>query len=158
MTTATNVVNAASEMPRAGTGGVGAGGVGAGGVGAGGVGSPALEGKGTGGLSAGGCDSMAPHRTVPTLCHRRDRTLPAGPPPGCPRRAGPESTSRRRPRRFAILRGGEVSEWLKVPLSKSGVRKHRGFESHPLRHADPDSTAQVAHRPWPRRTARGEVA
>jgi hypothetical protein len=24
---------------------------------------------------------------------------------------------------------------LKVPLSKSGVRKHRGFESHPLRHA-----------------------
>ena len=31
-------------------------------------------------------------------------------------------------------RDGEVSEWLKVPLSKSGVRKHRGFESHPLRH------------------------
>ena len=34
---------------------------------------------------------------------------------------------------FARLAGGEVSEWLKVPLSKSGVRKHRGFESHPLR-------------------------
>ena len=32
-----------------------------------------------------------------------------------------------------ILSRGEVSEWLKVPLSKSGVRKHRGFESHPLR-------------------------
>ena len=31
------------------------------------------------------------------------------------------------------LSRGEVSEWLKVPLSKSGVRKHRGFESHPLR-------------------------
>ena len=30
---------------------------------------------------------------------------------------------------------GEVSEWLKVPLSKSGVvMSHRGFESHPLRH------------------------
>ena len=29
--------------------------------------------------------------------------------------------------------GGEVSEWLMVPLSKSGVRKHRGFESRPLR-------------------------
>ncbi len=29
---------------------------------------------------------------------------------------------------------GEVSEWLKVPLSKSGVvNSHRGFESHPLR-------------------------
>ena len=31
---------------------------------------------------------------------------------------------------------GEVSEWLKVPLSKSGVvYSHRGFESHPLRAA-----------------------
>src|SRR5664280_3843467 len=30
-----------------------------------------------------------------------------------------------------ILSRGEVSEWLKVPLSKSGVREHRGFESHP---------------------------
>ena len=35
---------------------------------------------------------------------------------------------------FAMLSGGEVSEWLMVPLSKSGVRKHRGFESRPLRH------------------------
>src|SRR5436190_5597009 len=34
---------------------------------------------------------------------------------------------------FAILSRGEVSEWLMVPLSKSGVRKHRGFESRPLR-------------------------
>src|SRR5215203_3702689 len=33
-----------------------------------------------------------------------------------------------------ILMSGEVSEWLMVPLSKSGVRKHRGFESLPLRH------------------------
>jgi hypothetical protein len=32
---------------------------------------------------------------------------------------------------------GEVSEWFKVPLSKSGVRKHRGFESRPLRHSHP---------------------
>jgi hypothetical protein len=36
-------------------------------------------------------------------------------------------------RPFGILSGGEVSEWLMVPLSKSGVRKHRGFESRPLR-------------------------
>jgi hypothetical protein len=42
--------------------------------------------------------------------------------------------SGRRPSGFGILRHGEVSEWLMVPLSKSGVRKHRGFESHPLRH------------------------
>jgi hypothetical protein len=35
----------------------------------------------------------------------------------------------------SILLRGEVSEWLMVPLSKSGVRKHRGFESHPLRHS-----------------------
>src|SRR5438309_3405193 len=31
------------------------------------------------------------------------------------------------------LRCGEVSEWLMVPLSKSGRRKPRGFESLPLR-------------------------
>ena len=37
---------------------------------------------------------------------------------------------------FAILSRGEVSEWLMVPLSKSGLRKQRGFESHPLRHAN----------------------
>src|ERR1700686_1694237 len=42
----------------------------------------------------------------------------------------------RRPRLARILDApGEVSEWLKVPLSKSGVvYSHRGFESHPLRH------------------------
>ena len=53
--------------------------------------------------------------------------------------------------RFAILSRGEVSEWLMVPLSKSGVRKHRGFESHPLRHvgSGPDRGD------WP---VRGEVA
>ncbi len=34
-----------------------------------------------------------------------------------------------------ILGPGEVSEWLMVPLSKSGVvDSHRGFESRPLRH------------------------
>ena len=38
---------------------------------------------------------------------------------------------------FGILSRGEVSEWLMVPLSKSGVRKHRGFESRPLRHNRP---------------------
>ncbi len=31
------------------------------------------------------------------------------------------------------LARGEVSEWLMVPLSKSGRRKPRGFESRPLR-------------------------
>ncbi len=51
---------------------------------------------------------------------------------------------------FAKLIDGEVSEWLMVPLSKSGVRKHRGFESHPLRHlGDP-----TRHNSSPR----GEVA
>ena len=39
---------------------------------------------------------------------------------------------------FAILSRGEVSEWLMVPLSKSGVRKHRGFESRPLRQDSSD--------------------
>ena len=52
---------------------------------------------------------------------------------------------------FAILSRGEVSEWLKVPLSKSGVRKHRGFESHPLRHVR--STPDRVDEP-----VRGEVA
>ena len=42
---------------------------------------------------------------------------------------------------FGILSRGEVSEWLMVPLSKSGVRKHRGFESRPLRHS-----ASLTHR------------
>jgi hypothetical protein len=42
---------------------------------------------------------------------------------------------------FAILRGGEVSEWLMVPLSKSGLRKQRGFESHPLRQRTGDDPA-----------------
>ena len=31
---------------------------------------------------------------------------------------------------------GEVAEWLKAPLSKSGSpERRRGFKSHPLRHA-----------------------
>ena len=39
------------------------------------------------------------------------------------------------PRPLRILPLGEVSEWLMVPLSKSGVvNSHRGFESRPLRH------------------------
>ena len=46
--------------------------------------------------------------------------------------------------RFGILPDGEVSEWLKVPLSKSGVRKHRGFESHPLRQHSPDRSVRFA--------------
>ena len=50
----------------------------------------------------------------------------------------------RSPGRFGILSRGEVSEWLMVPLSKSGVRKHRGFESRPLRHVPPSDG------PWPR--------
>ena len=48
---------------------------------------------------------------------------------GCAHRLRGRSTAR-----FGILSRGEVSEWLMVPLSKSGVRKHRGFESRPLRH------------------------
>ena len=45
---------------------------------------------------------------------------------------------------FAILSGGEVSEWLMVPLSKSGVRKHRGFESRPLRQDSSEWPAGIA--------------
>ena len=51
---------------------------------------------------------------------------------------------------FGILSGGEVSEWLMVPLSKSGVRKHRGFESRPLR--------QHSHRGTGRRDPTGPDA
>ena len=58
---------------------------------------------------------------------------------------------------FGILSRGEVSEWLMVPLSKSGVRKHRGFESRPLRQHSPHLTAlaalspaRLAHAPWVR--------
>ena len=41
---------------------------------------------------------------------------------------------KRRGAALLYFRVGEVSEWLKVPLSKSGVvMSHRGFESHPLR-------------------------
>ena len=58
-------------------------------------------------------------------------------PPSGPPRALPTDESRP----FGILSGGEVSEWLMVPLSKSGVRKHRGFESHPLRHHSPHGSA-----------------
>ena len=71
-----------------------------------------------------------------------------------------------RPDPFARLAGGEVSEWLMVPLSKSGLRKQRGFESHPLRQLlAPDascvrwpSASRRSRRPsalaavrWPRR-------
>src|SRR5947207_9801929 len=43
------------------------------------------------------------------------------------------SVSSLRNARAAKLLPGEVSEWLMVPLSKSGRRKPRGFESRPLR-------------------------
>ena len=82
-----------------------------------------------------------------------------------PRRSGARRPLSRRPAgpgrprgrdgvAFARLGRGEVSEWLKVPLSKSGVRKHRGFESHPLR--------QLPHRrtprSWPTHPTRGRRA
>ena len=47
-----------------------------------------------------------------------------------------------RPAASGILSRGEVSEWLMVPLSKSGVRKHRGFESRPLRQASGRGVAE----------------
>ena len=86
---------------------------------------------------------------------RRDEALalfagrrPSPEAPGRTRRAGSDP-------RFGILPRGEVSEWLMVPLSKSGVRKHRGFESRPLRHYAPRSPAlaafapaRLAHAPW----------
>ena len=45
------------------------------------------------------------------------------------------------PRTEPYTGSGEVSEWFKVPLSKSGRRKPRGFESHPLRQHRPRSKA-----------------
>ena len=60
------------------------------------------------------------------------------------------------PRRcFARLPRGEVSEWLKVPLSKSGVRKHRGLESHPLRQPSCRSPSGGARERSPRGLGRG---
>jgi hypothetical protein len=61
---------------------------------------------------------------------RRDRVTDRG-------ARGPRRLRRDKNPRFGILSRGEVSEWLMVPLSKSGVRKHRGFESRPLRHNRP---------------------
>jgi hypothetical protein len=61
---------------------------------------------------------------------------------GRPGQAGRSSPS-------VILSRGEVSEWLKVPLSKSGVREHRGFESHPLRHSSIPSRRCGRRRPYP---------
>ena len=97
---------------------------------------------------AGSRSSAASAATRPRRSSRRaaspdalTRTLP-GQSPGRPRGA------------FGILSRGEVSEWLMVPLSKSGVRKHRGFESRPLRHLPPPdrpmrrwSPARLAHAP-----------
>ncbi len=60
------------------------------------------------------------------------------------RRAPDEGRCRAVRARFGILSRGEVSEWLMVPLSKSGVRKHRGFESRPLRHNPPAAMAADA--------------
>ena len=60
-------------------------------------------------------------------------------------------------RPFAILNGGEVSEWFMVPLSKSGVRKHRGFESHPLRQPrnEPRAGRRAGPSDLPERSPRG---
>ncbi len=45
-----------------------------------------------------------------------------------------------------------------VPLSKSGVRKHRGFESHPLRHAQiPPEPVGERSRPVLSRRGRGRL-
>ena len=72
------------------------------------------------------------------------RRAPGPGPPGQGRQRHPPRRGRgavrsgcavARERPAGILPGGEVSEWLMVPLSKSGVREHRGFESLPLRHA-----------------------
>ena len=61
-------------------------------------------------------------------------------------------------RPFGILSGGEVSEWLMVPLSKSGLRKQRGFESHPLRHGSPAEGGRGKRATLNTVRARGEVA
>ena len=82
-----------------------------------------------------------------------------------PRPAALDASGRRLSRRSAVAGAdrdplvssarGEVSEWLMVPLSKSGVRKHRGFESHPLRHSDLRTTRRDRRRVV---SFRGEVA
>ncbi len=68
-------------------------------------------------------------RPRPTRRSLRGRLYrrPQQPPGGRPGRVS---------RAFVYSRTGEVSEWLMVPLSKSGVvMSHRGFESPPLRQA-----------------------
>ena len=84
-------------------------------------------------------------------CSSGDRALGCGPkgrrfescqaypdsPPGNRRAvllSPPPFRRRLRGPRWYTTQVGEVSEWLKVPLSKSGeVMSLRGFESHPLR-------------------------
>ena len=44
-----------------------------------------------------------------------------------------------------------------VPLSKSGVRKHRGFESRPLRHARPNPDLPASSRRGPPHRGRGRL-
>ena len=43
---------------------------------------------------------------------------------------------------FAV---GEVSEWLKEPVSKTGIplSRDRGFESHPLRESPPRADFRI---------------
>ena len=54
--------------------------------------------------------------------------------PGRPLADPPHIWASPGPEPLRILARGEVSEWLMVPLSKSGVvDSHRGFESRPLR-------------------------
>ena len=96
--------------------------------------------------------SSTPSRTAPTAPPARCSSSPSTPRCGAGSRSSAASAATRSrsstppralradPARAAlagILSRGEVSEWLMVPLSKSGVRKHRGFESHPLRHVGP---------------------
>ena len=83
----------------------------------------------------------------------RRRSLDPATPAAVARRQpeSPQSGPGPRGLAFAMLRRGEVSEWLMVPLSKSGVRKHRGFESHPLRHRPSTRTRSAGSSSRPRR-------
>jgi hypothetical protein len=53
-----------------------------------------------------------------------------------------------------LIKFGEVSEWLMVPLSKSGLGfSERGFESHPLRFTINGSVINGEVLEWPIRHA-----
>ncbi len=85
-----------------------------------------------------GPDGRRDHRDVPApgRHHRRPRGPAAVSPGSGHRGAGLKVAAEA----VGILTGGEVPERLNGPVLKTGARKCRGFESHPLRHRLPVAT------------------